>query len=288
MKFIAPLEISSKIMTLIEEANKELILVSPYVEISRWDKMKKCLERAVNRNVSITFIARENAKQDLSFLEQIGINLLLVKDLHAKVYLNEDYGIVTSQNIVYYSDINSIDIAHKTVDNNERAELVDFVNKYIVNVNIKAPHRNQINLIEHNNYDNLITLKEWQLDKLANHFTSNYSQVKYTTTFTYIFSGNLIPFADVMISSIYTIKFKKSLKNSEEIIEEISKIKFDLKNSFRIDLLTSHKTYYYLEFVPSEKFNFSNLILDFENITQNILNSEYLKQSRKEVVKNIW
>ena len=31
MKFIPPLEISSKIMTLIEEAEKEIILVSPYV-----------------------------------------------------------------------------------------------------------------------------------------------------------------------------------------------------------------------------------------------------------------
>ena len=33
MKFIPPLEISSKIMTLIEEANQELVLVSPYVNI---------------------------------------------------------------------------------------------------------------------------------------------------------------------------------------------------------------------------------------------------------------
>jgi len=41
MKFIVPLEIASKIMTLIVEAEKELILVSPYVKINDWDKMKK-------------------------------------------------------------------------------------------------------------------------------------------------------------------------------------------------------------------------------------------------------
>lgn len=32
MIFIPPMEISGKIMTLIEEAEKELIIVSPYVE----------------------------------------------------------------------------------------------------------------------------------------------------------------------------------------------------------------------------------------------------------------
>ena len=42
MKFIAPLEKASKIMTLIVEAEKELILVSPYVKINDWEKMKKC------------------------------------------------------------------------------------------------------------------------------------------------------------------------------------------------------------------------------------------------------
>lgn len=275
MKFIPPLEISSKIMTLIEEANKELILVSPYVEISRWDKMKKCLERAVKRDVNITFIARKNAKQDLSFLEQIGIKLLLINDLHAKLYLNEKYGIVTSQNVVYYSDINSIDIAYRTTDTIERKELVDFVNKYVVG--IEPEHKNPINYIPSSNYDNLIQLKDWQLDKLYNHFQSKYNHVRFNCTSTYFFGRQLLPFAHVMISSVYVIKFKKSKNNCDELIEEISKLNFDLKNSYRIDLLTSHKTFYYLEFIPFGKFNFNKLILDFESITEKILKTEYNK-----------
>ena len=47
-------EIASKIMTLIVEAEKELILVSPYVKINDWDKMKKSLLKAVNKGVAIT------------------------------------------------------------------------------------------------------------------------------------------------------------------------------------------------------------------------------------------
>ena len=37
MNYIEPLEISSKIMTLIDEAEEELIIVSPYVDIKDWE-----------------------------------------------------------------------------------------------------------------------------------------------------------------------------------------------------------------------------------------------------------
>lgn len=275
MKFIPPLEISSKIMTLIEESNKELILVSPYVEISKWDKMKKCIERAVNRNVRITFIARKNAKQDLTFLEQLGINLILINDLHAKLYLNENYGILTSQNIVYYSDINSIDIAYQTDNTLERKELVVFVNKYILN--IENTHKNIFNVVDNNDYRDIFPIKDWELEKLSNYFVETYYDVKFVTTFSYVFSGHLLPFADVMISSQYTIKFRKTYKDCEKLIDEISKIKFSFKNDFRIDLRTSHKTFYYLEFVPTKKSNINNLIADYQMITQQMLNNAYIK-----------
>lgn len=114
------LEISGKIMTLIESAEKELILVSPYVSINDWEKMKKCLKRAIERKVTIKMYVRKNANQDLKFLKEIGIKPILIENLHAKVYINEKYGIVTSQNLVSYSDINSIDIAYETEKNEER------------------------------------------------------------------------------------------------------------------------------------------------------------------------
>ena len=58
------------------------------------------------------------------FLYRTHVNLILINDLHAKLYLNENYGILTSQNIVYYSDINSIDIAHQTENNSEKKSLL--------------------------------------------------------------------------------------------------------------------------------------------------------------------
>ena len=170
MKFIAPLEIASKIMTLIVEAEKELILVSPYVKINDWDKMKKSLLKAVNKGVNITFIARQNTNDDLSPLNSLNIKVLLIKDLHAKVYINDKYAIVSSQNITHYSDINSIDIGYQTENEEERAELINFVNNYISDIksfnkyvekteqSTKSVSREIFQKVEKQNYDDK---KQW-------------------------------------------------------------------------------------------------------------------------------
>ena len=113
----------------------------------------------------------------MSFLEQLGINLILINDLHAKLYLNENYGILTSQNIVYYSDINSIDIAHQTENNSEKKELVDFINKYIINI---EPVKKTIPFekVKSHNYDKKVQLKDFQLERLWQTFI-NYLIVRF-------------------------------------------------------------------------------------------------------------
>ena len=276
MKFIPPLEISSKIMTLIEEANNELILVSPYVEISKWDKMKKCLERAVNRKLKITFITRKNAKQDLSFLEQLGINLILINDLHAKLYLNENYGILTSQNIVYYSDINSIDIAHQTENNTEKKELVDFINKYIINI---EPVKKAIIFenVKSLNYDNKVKLKDYQLEKLFQTLINYSPNSFFKKTSSYVFCDDVLPFADIMVDTRFTIKINKQRTDCEQILINIQTICFDFKHNFKAELLASHKSFYYIEFIPIDKIDFEHLEQDFIELINSILKSDIHK-----------
>ncbi|MDV4042952.1 hypothetical protein CMT37_08945 [Elizabethkingia anophelis] len=65
-------------MTLIDEAEKELIIVTPYVNIAEWEKMKKCLKTAVSKKVNISFYCRENADQDLAPLRKLGIEPILI------------------------------------------------------------------------------------------------------------------------------------------------------------------------------------------------------------------
>ncbi len=269
MKIIPYLEISSKIMTLIESAEKELFIVSPYVNISDWEKMKKCLIRAKNRNVRIRMYVRKNAQQDLSALKEIGIIPILIENLHAKLYVNEKYGIVTSQNLVAYSDINSIDIAYKTENIDERTELIEFINKSIQEVGKQSIR--EINIINDSKYEDRDLISKHVLGKLHKQFENKYLNTKFVETNSYLFSGNLFYFADVMISSVYTLKFSRENTESEKLIERIGKIDFNPTNKFKVNLRTHHSKFYYLEFEPYSKINFVKLISDFEAITDNIL-----------------
>ena len=265
-------------MTLIVEAEKELILVSPYVKINDWDKMKKSLSKAVNKGVPITFIARQGTDCDLTPLKALNIKSILVKDLHAKVYINDKYAIVTSQNITQYSDINSIDVGYQTEDEKERLELVDFVNKYITNVkptteNVKVTFQK----VESHNYEDKKQLKDFEVEKLYQAFLNNFQKSNIKRTASYLFCENLLPFADVMIDTRYVIKIKKVRTDCELILKKIEAINFSYQHTFKIELLTSHKSFYYLDFIPVGTLKLDELIEDYFNITNSILESDIHK-----------
>lgn len=233
--------------------------------------MKKCLERAVKRNVKIIFFARENATQDLSFIKQIGIKLILVKDLHAKLYLNENYAIVTSQNISQYSDTNSIDLGYVTEKSVERKELVDFISKYIGSV---EPEKRVIisNDITKQNPNEKIKLSQQQLDFLFKNLKQNFSNSRFVQTDSYIFSSQILGFADLMIDRELTIKIGKNLKDFEQVKRKIEAIKFNHK--YRTEIKSAHKSYYYLTLVPIVKLDFNVIANDYVEFINKILKED--------------
>lgn len=305
MKFIPPLEIASKIMTLITEADKELILVSPYVKIGEWEKMKKCLAKAVNKGVKIFFIARQSTTDDLSPLKALNIYPILIRDLHAKVYVNDKYGIVTSQNITQYSDINSIDIGYQTENEKERIELIDFVNNYITNTNdlnetvtlveknndpliLEKKQFNIIQIIEKYDCYNRTEFNEFEVVQLHKAFSINFLNSKIKKTSTYLFCGDILPFADVMIDSKYVIKINKKRTDCELILKKIDEINFNFNHLFKIELLASHKSFYYLDFIPLGSLEMYKLVDDYSNITNSILKSDVIKVLKVQKKLSVW
>ena len=301
MKFIPPLEIASKIMTLIVEAEKELILVSPYVKINNWDKMKKSLSKAVNKGINITFIVRKDTTDDLLPLKSINITPILVEGLHAKVYINDKYAIVTSQNITHYSDINSIDIGYQTETENERTELIDFVNKYIENLEksdkliseiepkiIPAISTQLFERIKYHDYENKKQFQDFEVERLYKFFWINFPQSEVTKASSYIYCKNLLPFADVMIDSRFVIKLSKYRTDCEEILHKIESINFVNNHTFKIQLLTTHKSFYYLSFIPLGILNLDNLILDYFQIVNTILKSDIDKIMKIQRNNQFW
>ena len=131
MKLIKPSQISGEILTLFEEADKKVIIVSPYCKISKWYKLLAKLKSLIDRKIEIEFYVREGEFETIKEIQQVGIEPICIKNLHSKIYMNEREAIVSSMNLLLSSEMNSLDIAYKTTNKEEYDELLDYYNRYI-------------------------------------------------------------------------------------------------------------------------------------------------------------
>jgi hypothetical protein len=129
MELIKPSEIGAKITTLIEDASKSVLLVSPFNDIEGWPRLRPALVDAAARGVRLTLVHRTD-KEVLGF-EGVKISVWSVDNLHAKIYLNERYGIVGSMNLLRSSNERSLEIAYKTTLESEHEELSEFCQRYL-------------------------------------------------------------------------------------------------------------------------------------------------------------
>lgn len=120
-------------MTLIEESDEYVIIVSPYVKISKWYKLLKKFNNLNQRNIPVNFIIRDDKTNQTSFdqLNELGINFTAIKDLHCKLYMNEKYAIVSSMNLLLSSEINSLELAYQTETETEQNELKEFCERHL-------------------------------------------------------------------------------------------------------------------------------------------------------------
>lgn len=120
-------------MTLIEESDKYILIVSPYVKVSKWYKLLKKLNQLKDRNIQTEFIIRDDITNQRSFdeLDEIGVRYKAIPDLHCKLYLNEKYAIVSSMNLLLSSEINSLELAYRTETIEEYEELIDFCKRHL-------------------------------------------------------------------------------------------------------------------------------------------------------------
>jgi len=92
---------------IITNAKSKLVLISPYIQLSK--TLLARLKDADKRNVKITLVCRRGALKpdERSQLQQLK-NLLLYfhEDLHAKSYFNEECMVITSMNIYEASEKN--------------------------------------------------------------------------------------------------------------------------------------------------------------------------------------
>ncbi|MHA1756630.1 MAG: phospholipase D-like domain-containing protein [Promethearchaeota archaeon] len=110
-------EITGKILKIIKSAQKELYIVSPYIQLETWPRVKDSLNYVINeKKVSITIVTRKTEKNDKNrSLNQLNdyitsCKIYLISDLHSKVYYNESQALITSMNIYQHSAENNHEI----------------------------------------------------------------------------------------------------------------------------------------------------------------------------------
>lgn len=133
MKIVPPHKVTAQLLDIIHEAEQQLILVSPYVDFTSWQKPVTAIKSAMARGVKVTFYIRSNQDSQTSrdHVQRLGLTPVLVENLHAKMYLSEKDGILTSMNLLRYSDSNSIEIGTQVEQPAELQELHRIVDRFI-------------------------------------------------------------------------------------------------------------------------------------------------------------
>lgn len=107
-KFLNTSGVSYHLEELIKETKTQLFLISPYLQFS--DRIKEHLQNLNLQKKDIRIVYRENklAPEENNWLaQQIGVRTSICKNLHAKCYINESEGIITSMNLYQFSQVNN-------------------------------------------------------------------------------------------------------------------------------------------------------------------------------------
>lgn len=120
-QFLDAHNLKKELLNLFKEAERFLILVSPYIKLN--DEMKRSLIRKANDkqfNIIIIFgkneldLSKSLSKDDMEFFKKFqNVEIFYNQHLHAKYYAHESASIITSLNLHQYSFANNIEIGVK-------------------------------------------------------------------------------------------------------------------------------------------------------------------------------
>ena len=125
-------QISAAICSVLRTASQQVTLVSPWIKL--WGHARSAIKEAIERGVRVQCLVRGGEKNpanpdDVKELIGLGVTVLTVPDLHAKIYLNEKTVLITSMNLYVYSAENSKDIAVEVSDEVACKDVRDYVNR---------------------------------------------------------------------------------------------------------------------------------------------------------------
>lgn len=147
-KFINTRKAVSEIEDLIKNAGERLILVSPYLKLSKDFKELLTYRNNKDRITTVIFGKQELNPDEMKFLQ--GLRFVILKyneDLHAKCYVNDDKMVITSLNLYEFSMANNKEMG-VLIDKNDPSDNqlfedalkeVDFINETSQKFELHSP-----------------------------------------------------------------------------------------------------------------------------------------------------
>lgn len=129
-KFLNTRKAVSEIEDLIRNAEARLILISPYLKLSKDFKELLTYRNSKDKITTVIFGKQELNPHEMKFLQ--GLRFVILKynqDLHAKCYLNDDKMIITSLNLYEFSMNNNKEMG-VLVDLNDESDKELFEDAY--------------------------------------------------------------------------------------------------------------------------------------------------------------
>jgi len=121
-KFINTRKAVSELEELIRGAGDRLILISPYLKLSKDFRELLAYRNGKDKMTIVIFGKQELNPDEMRFLQ--GLQLVILKyheDLHAKCYVNDDKMIITSLNLYQFSMANNREMV-VLIDKNDPAD----------------------------------------------------------------------------------------------------------------------------------------------------------------------
>lgn len=147
-KFINTRKAVSEIEDLIRNAEEKLVLVSPYLKLSKDFKELLSYRNSKDKITTVIFGKQELNPDEMKFLQ--GLRFVILKyneDLHAKCYLNDDKMVITSLNLYEFSMANNKEMG-VLIDKNDPSDTqlfdeaykeVDYINQTSQRFDLNVP-----------------------------------------------------------------------------------------------------------------------------------------------------
>jgi len=121
----------AEIENIISQAEKKLVLISPYIRMSQL-LFQKLLDASENRGINLTIVCRGNDLKpaENAALRKISrVEILDLPNLHAKCFYNEKSMVITSLNLYEYSRTNNREMGILITREKEPVAFRDAVNE---------------------------------------------------------------------------------------------------------------------------------------------------------------